>query len=74
MRDRISFPCPACHARLKASIEFGGRSCPCPRCGQDVRVPPLVADEETPALVMDDGYRPSRWVNGIDLVTRRESR
>jgi hypothetical protein len=37
-------------------------------------VPPAVVDEETPALVLDDGYRRSRWMSGTDLVTQPESR
>jgi DNA-directed RNA polymerase subunit RPC12/RpoP len=60
MRNRVSFSCSTCHARLRASLEFVGRACPCPRCGQDVVVPPRAPEEQAPLLVFDDDSSPRR--------------
>jgi hypothetical protein len=60
MRTRISFSCPECNTRLRASTGFVGRSCPCPRCGQEVIVPPLTPEEEAPVLVLDEGHQTRR--------------
>jgi len=57
MRARVSFYCPACNTKLRASERFIGRSCPCPKCGYAVVVPPRAPEEEAPVLVMDDGHR-----------------
>jgi hypothetical protein len=57
MRDSISFVCPGCGGRLRASARFLGRSCGCPRCGQEVTVPPNTPAEEAPLLVLDDGHQ-----------------
>jgi DNA-directed RNA polymerase subunit RPC12/RpoP len=65
MRARVSFSCPDCKSRFRASTRFAGRSCACPKCGQKVVVPAAVPEEQAPALIMDDGYRlprePYRW-------------
>ena len=74
MRERIFFCCPACQARMRASVHFSGKSCACPRCRHPIVVPPVVADEDTPVLVLDDQSRRSRWLAGLDLVAGRESR
>jgi len=55
MKSRISFRCPGCNARLRASIDFIGRSCPCPKCRAEVQVQPLPPTEEAPILVLDSG-------------------
>jgi len=57
MRDSISFVCPGCGGRLRASARFLGRSCACPRCSQEVIVPPNTPAEEAPLLVLDDGHQ-----------------
>jgi DNA-directed RNA polymerase subunit RPC12/RpoP len=57
MLDHISFPCPGCRRTLRASVQFVGRSCRCPRCGHAVVVPPRTPAEESAVLVMDDGLR-----------------
>jgi DNA-directed RNA polymerase subunit RPC12/RpoP len=59
MLSHISFPCPGCRRTLKASVQFVGRSCRCPRCGHLVVVPPRAPSEEAAVLVMDDGFRRS---------------
>jgi hypothetical protein len=56
MRARISFSCPACLARLQASIRLAGRLGACPGCGHKLAVPLRVPREEPPMLVADDGY------------------
>jgi DNA-directed RNA polymerase subunit RPC12/RpoP len=60
MSGRISFFCPSCSARLRASTRFIGQSCPCPQCGTEVIVPPRALDDESPLLVLDDGFRRPR--------------
>ena len=57
MLDQISFSCPGCRRTLRASVRYVGRSCRCPRCGQEVIVPPRTPAEEAAVLVLDDGYR-----------------
>jgi hypothetical protein len=64
MPAHISFHCPACNRKLRASAQFVGRSCACPRCGEDVVVPPQAPEEEAPVLVMDDGHRSRRGLFG----------
>ena len=53
MDNRISFSCPTCKARLRASVRFAGRPSPCPRCGQGLVVPRRVPGEQPPMLVFD---------------------
>jgi DNA-directed RNA polymerase subunit RPC12/RpoP len=60
MHDIVSFQCPGCQRRLRASIQYVGQSCPCPSCGQMVLVPPRIPTEESSLLVMDDGFRAER--------------
>jgi len=66
MDNRISFLCPSCKARLRASVRLAARSLPCPGCRNDVVVPVQIPTEEAPMLVLDDGHRlqrpPSKWV------------
>jgi hypothetical protein len=57
MRSYISFICYGCGGRLRASCQFIGRSCACPRCRQEVVVPPSPPAEEAPMLVEDDGHQ-----------------
>jgi hypothetical protein len=57
MAERISFTCPSCRVRLRASVRFVARSCQCPRCGDTLTVPLRVPNEEPPLLVQDDGFR-----------------
>jgi len=57
MAENISFLCPGCQSRLRASTRYVGRSNPCPRCGQMVVVLPRPPAEEASLLVFDDGYR-----------------
>jgi DNA-directed RNA polymerase subunit RPC12/RpoP len=68
MTISISFACSNCQARLRASSAFVGRSCPCPRCGLPVRVPPQAPAEEDPVLVSDDteGHWPGPRPQGLD--------
>jgi DNA-directed RNA polymerase subunit RPC12/RpoP len=56
----VSFPCPACNGKLRASARFAGRATACPRCGKRIIVPPQAPTEEAPVLVMDDGHRTER--------------
>jgi len=66
MDHRISFMCPSCKARLRASVRLAARSFDCPGCRNKVMVPLQVPTEEAPLLVLDDGHRlprPNpRWV------------
>ena len=73
MYDRVSFSCPSCQTKLRASTCFGGRSCHCPRCGLEVVVPFRVLDEESPALVMDEGHGRARWRDGRDFRAEVDS-
>jgi predicted RNA-binding Zn-ribbon protein involved in translation (DUF1610 family) len=57
MDATISFACTGCKRRLRASIGYVGRSCPCPQCGRELIVPPQPPAEESSVLVMDDGHR-----------------
>jgi predicted RNA-binding Zn-ribbon protein involved in translation (DUF1610 family) len=57
MSHRIRFYCWSCNSKLRASIQFVGQSCTCPECGEEIVVPSAAWDEESPALVMDDGHR-----------------
>ncbi|HEV3256207.1 MAG TPA: hypothetical protein VG013_04950 [Gemmataceae bacterium] len=57
MSDSVSFLCPGCKSRLRASARFTRQSCPCPRCGRQVVLPPLKPADELPVLVLDDGRR-----------------
>jgi hypothetical protein len=57
MSPRISFACPRCKARIKASVRFAGRSCPCPGCGHELVVPQRQISDEPSVLVLDDGHR-----------------
>jgi len=57
MPQRISFSCPSCTARLRASIRLAGRASTCPGCGERLGVPVRPPSEEPPVLVMDDGQR-----------------
>ena len=76
MPERVSFYCRSCRSRLRASVQFVGRSCACPKCGDQVVVPALVPTEEAPLLVMDDGHRrrynPARyrslWESGVNTI------
>jgi len=65
MNDRISFSCPHCTSRLRASVRFVGQAFLCPKCGRQLVVPRQVADEEAPILIEDDGgphpHRGGRW-------------
>lgn len=58
MSDRVSFPCPECDAALQAPVRKAGRSANCPACGEKVRVPPLIPEEQGPLLVLDDAPQP----------------
>jgi hypothetical protein len=60
MFERISFRCPDCRCRLRASLHFVGRSCPCPQCGRSVVVPPSAPPEEAPLIILDEGFRRPR--------------
>jgi uncharacterized paraquat-inducible protein A len=60
MPGQVSFQCPECKSRLRASLRFVGRSAPCPRCTRAVTVPPRAPAEEAPVLVFDDGHRRQR--------------
>jgi len=60
MIDHISFPCPGCRRTLRASLQFVGRSCRCPRCGHQVVIPPRTPAEQSAMLVLDDGFRQPR--------------
>jgi DNA-directed RNA polymerase subunit RPC12/RpoP len=66
MENRISFLCPSCKARLRASIRLATRSLACPGCQHAVVVPLRVPAEQAPMLVFDDGdHRPRsqpKWV------------
>jgi DNA-directed RNA polymerase subunit RPC12/RpoP len=66
MDNRISFLCPSCKARLRASVRLAARSLPCPGCQSQVIVPLQVPTEQAPLLVLDDGHRLPRsqpkWV------------
>jgi DNA-directed RNA polymerase subunit RPC12/RpoP len=68
MRDSVSFLCPSCQHRLRASTGYVGRSCPCPRCGMDIVVPPRAPAEQASVLIFDDENnrlpRRYRWPNG----------
>jgi hypothetical protein len=57
MNDRVSFCCPSCQTRFRASARFAGRRCACPSCGDEVIVPVRVPEAEPPVLVLDDGHR-----------------
>jgi DNA-directed RNA polymerase subunit RPC12/RpoP len=57
MSIRLSFSCPACQTRLRASLERVGRSGSCPKCKEKIIVPPQTPEEEAPLLVMDEGHR-----------------
>jgi DNA-directed RNA polymerase subunit RPC12/RpoP len=57
MPIRVSFYCSGCNRKLHASVQFVGRSCACPQCGEAVVVPPQAPEEEAPLLVMDEGHR-----------------
>lgn len=35
----ITFPCPTCHAEIRADDHAAGRSGTCPKCGGKTRVP-----------------------------------
>lgn len=67
MTDRIAFYCPTCSARLRASVAFSGKSCPCPKCQERVIVPPRVIDEDRPLLILDDGLQRTRPKNSLRL-------
>ena len=54
MSERVSFPCPNCNARLRASARFVRRSSACPACGNTVVVPPAIPEEQGPVLLWDD--------------------
>jgi DNA-directed RNA polymerase subunit RPC12/RpoP len=56
MNARVSFSCPVCNARLRASVRYVGQSCACPKCGKQIIVRFPVYDEVAPALVWDDGF------------------
>lgn len=60
MIEYISFPCPKCRSRLRASLRFIGHSCNCPRCGELVQVRPKTPAEESSVLVLEDGDRTPR--------------
>jgi len=60
MVGRVSFYCPSCRARLRASVRFACRTCACPKCGAEVTVPAVVPAEQAPVLVMDEGHRTRR--------------
>jgi DNA-directed RNA polymerase subunit RPC12/RpoP len=65
MHSRVSFACSACQTPFHASLRFVGRTCPCPRCGEAVLVPPQAPEEESSLLVLDDGHPTRRgkfWV------------
>jgi hypothetical protein len=51
----IRFRCPECRARIKASVQLGGRSCPCPRCGRTLTVPAAFLGEDRAVLVTLEG-------------------
>jgi hypothetical protein len=61
MAVRVHFACPSCENLLGSSLEYAGRCCRCPRCGNELTVPghgfdqrPLVGgfdDDSLPATV-----------------------
>jgi uncharacterized paraquat-inducible protein A len=51
--DRISLQCPACQARLRAARTLLGRSCPCPRCREQVVVRATAPSDADIALFDD---------------------
>jgi len=57
MNDRISFRCPNCNARLKASIRQVGQTGPCPRCRQQVFVKLPVPSDADILLVPGNDMR-----------------
>jgi DNA-directed RNA polymerase subunit RPC12/RpoP len=62
MGNSISFLCPACQRRLRASLHYAGRECACPGCGKTVVVPLRpTADEPSLLILEDEGDRQPRW-------------
>lgn|GEM_PF-1525516 len=57
MTSRISFPCPTCKAKLRASVRLAAKSLACPVCRKKVVVPMQIPAEQAPLLVLDDGHR-----------------
>jgi len=60
MRDTVSFLCSSCQRRLRASLRYVGRSCPCPGCGMAVVVPPQAPAEQSSILIFEDDHDPFR--------------
>jgi predicted RNA-binding Zn-ribbon protein involved in translation (DUF1610 family) len=56
MDAHVSFRCPACGARLRASVCFLGHTCPCPKCGREIIVRFPSIEEQAPILVFDEEY------------------
>lgn len=56
MTQQFNFRCGSCNVRLRASSNFLGRSCNCPKCGNLVKVILPTPDDELPVLVFDDGH------------------
>jgi DNA-directed RNA polymerase subunit RPC12/RpoP len=52
--NRLTLECPSCHARLRASRELVGRSCPCPRCRHRIVVRMVLPSDADIALVDDE--------------------
>ncbi len=67
MSQSISFQCPGCQARIKASLLLRGQRRNCPGCGHSFRVPLASPPrDEGPVLVGDDRAAPrtGMWARG----------
>jgi hypothetical protein len=80
----ISVVCPGCGKVLKAADRLAGRTAPCPKCRQPVRVPRPVDDAEALAFEMlsgeaghvqppDPSLRPSALDKPVEAGPRPES-
>ena len=64
MSESVSFPCPNCHAKLRAATRFVRRSSACPSCGKTVVVPPTIPEAAGPVLLWDnESSQPRRRLN-----------
>jgi hypothetical protein len=54
----VSLRCPQCDARLRASRQLVGATCPCPRCRYRIVVR-LPVPSDADVFLVDDGKRGS---------------
>jgi hypothetical protein len=59
---QVSLRCPSCQARLRASRQLIGRSCPCPRCRHPILVRmPIPSDSDIALVELQEKKAAAPW-------------